>query len=545
MIKHIKSIISCWSVIVLFVQLLGCSLHTYAKISPFQYGYSEARTGEERYEVLYRTHCEALKTGANVDYSGLKNIELTIPSNAKSIPLTNINDFSGVVITVTNNSRDVFLFQKVCPLEMIKVTKRMISKGFYPTVREKTHGEVLLLIEDGTPWVDNRKGYNYAVFRKDAIIIKNGKAKNKPIYPYCSKQSNPIAYYRILDGEGTAFGNLIFNRSEKSTYKTFLMKVNNEDHITIENVEINTPQNTFLTADAIFCIGNSTNICFKNVTINNTYSNLSSYGYGVNLENVTNVQFDCFSGFGEWGVFGNNNVNTVSFKNSKLNRFDIHCYGRDVTFENCIFFDLYNQFSSFYGKLVFNSCTFNNFVPVSLEMSYNAYTYFDVYFKNCIINTTSNSHALVSAGRIDEVGGGREELSALCWPNVYVKDMTVNAGYAANPFYIYVCGGKEQRRSIDYLSKVTIDGLTYYATDSISHIRSISLCNKKNIETSNILKMSFFNIVLANGINKETIHFNSPDGKMYLNFTHDKGKQHKLKVRNSDMYIVDTNDKSK
>lgn len=522
-----------------FCLSLLISSQTQAKtISPNQYGFNKAKTGEERYAILYKTHCEAVRIGADVDYSGFRNIELTIPANAKSIPLTENNDFSGVTFTVTNTSHDIFLFQKTAPLKPVKVTKCMIRRGFYPSVRKETHGRVLLVIEDKTPWVEKRKGYNYSAIRKDAIVVKNGRAANKPIYHYKSEQSSPMAYYRILDDEGVSFANLTFSRSDKSTHKTYLLEICNDDNILIENVEVNTPESK-LTADAAFRIKNSTNIVFKRVRINNTYSGQNSYGYGINLENVTNVTFDQFYGNGKWGVFGNNNVNSAAFTNSKMNRFDIHCYGRDVTFTNCEFFDLYNQFSSFYGKLVFNSCIFTDFVPVSLEASYNAYTGFDVYFNHCVINTTSSNHKLISAGRIDENGDKREELSALCWPNVYIKDMTVNAGYAANPLYIFTCRGETQKRNIDYMSKVSIDGLTYNATDTVSHIRSISFCNFRGLTTTNVLNIAISNVKLMGVTNKQMPTPSSPDDKFVINVRQEKGKSNDVRVKQSEMRIVE------
>jgi len=374
--------------------------------------------------------------------------------------------------------------------------------------------------------------------RKDAIVVRNGRAANKLIYHYKSEQSSPVAYYRVLDNAGVTFANLTFNRSDKSTHKTCLLEICNDDNIRVENVVVNTPESK-LTADAIFRIKNSTNIVFKKVRINNTYSGLNSYGYGINLENVTNLTFDQFYGNGKWGVFGNNNVNNAYFTNSKMNRFDVHCYGRDVTFTNCEFFDLYNQFSSFYGNLVFNSCVFTNFVPVSLEASYNAYTGFDVYFNHCVINTTSSSHKLISTGRVDETGDKRTELSALCWPNVYINDMTVNAGYAANPLYIFVCRGETQKRSIDYLSNVSIDGLTYNATDSVSNIRSISFCNYNRLTTSNVLNVAISNVKLEGKTKKTSSTASSPDGKFFINLRQEKGKLHAIKAKQSEMEIIE------
>ena len=73
-------------------------------------------------------------------------------------------------------------------------------------------------------------------------------------------------------------------------------------------------------------------------------------------------------------MFGNNNINTALIENSEINRFDIHCYGRDISFKDVVFVNLYNQFSSTFGTIRFDRCTFRHFTPVLYEASYNSYT---------------------------------------------------------------------------------------------------------------------------------------------------------------------------
>lgn len=525
--------------IIVFVLSILCALNSQAQtktISPHHYGFDEAKNGEERFEALYRTHVEAIRLGADVDYTGFSEIDIEIPQGAKSIPLTNNNNFSGVAFNVNNTSNDFILFQRTFSLEPVVVTKRMIKRGVYPTLKKKVEGKVLLIIEDKTPWVENRKGFSYGAIRKDAIVVENGQARNNPIFNYNTCQSNPIAYYRSLEGNnGTIVSNLTLNRSKSSTQITYLLKLSNDDGVYVENITVNTPESS-LTKDAIIRLENVTNVNFKNVHINGTYSSETVYGYGVNLENVYNARFDDFTGYGKWGVFGNNNVNTTIFRNSRMNRFDIHCYGKDVMFDNCDFFDLYNQFSSFYGKLEFKRCTFTDFIPVSLEMSYNAYTVFDVYFENCTFNTTSDRHSLISAGRIDETGGNRPELQSMCWPNVYVSNMTVNAGYGANPMYVFTCRGTVQNRIIDYLAEVKVDGLYYNTTDAKSHIRSISLCNISVI-TANRLNVNLSEVKL---LDQQSGKAETPyDGKFYINMKQNNCKKIKINVENSDVELIE------
>ena len=45
-------------------------------LSPLDFGLESATTGVERYNVLLKTHTQALSRGVNVNYSGIKEIAL-------------------------------------------------------------------------------------------------------------------------------------------------------------------------------------------------------------------------------------------------------------------------------------------------------------------------------------------------------------------------------------------------------------------------------------------------------------------------------------
>ena len=94
--------------------LLSYPLWIYGdNISPYEYGYSNADTPIKRYNVLLKTHTAAVNNGVDVDYSNLPPIiDLEIPQNAKSIPLTQNNDFKGVTFNVLNKEKNIALFSK-------------------------------------------------------------------------------------------------------------------------------------------------------------------------------------------------------------------------------------------------------------------------------------------------------------------------------------------------------------------------------------------------------------------------------------------------
>ena len=75
-------------------------------ISLIHTSFIQAQNDEERYYSLYNVYLTAIEKGVNIDYSGIKDIYLSIPPNATPIPLTSFNDFRGVVFHVYNNSID-------------------------------------------------------------------------------------------------------------------------------------------------------------------------------------------------------------------------------------------------------------------------------------------------------------------------------------------------------------------------------------------------------------------------------------------------------
>ena len=77
--------------------------------SPYSFGLAEATSDIDRYDVLYRTHTAALKDSVGVDYTGIDSLKIEVPTNARPIPLTPYTDFSGLVLTVRNTYKTLFL----------------------------------------------------------------------------------------------------------------------------------------------------------------------------------------------------------------------------------------------------------------------------------------------------------------------------------------------------------------------------------------------------------------------------------------------------
>ena len=415
---------------------LPCTTHA-RNLSPLDFGLRLAQTATERYAVLYKTHQKAVEYGCGVSYQGIERIEIEIPKDAKSIPLPMYTNFAGVELVVTNNEQNMPLFAKENKMKPIEVQPSRIDNGIFMFDKTLGMGKKLLVVEDETPWVKQRRGYKYGATRKDVLLLKYGWATNRVISSYSTKESNPKCYYCDVTGQKVVIKDLIFTRKSESKKITRFVSLRNLNDISISNVEINTPEESILYGESAIYISNSANVTLKDVTINGTYSLKDKYGYGIEMNNVWNSRFVRLKATGNWGVFGNNNINKATLEDCEINRFDVHCYGKDVSCKNTTFRDLYNQFSSLYGTLKFKKCRFIGFVPVLLESSYSAYTPFDLELIDCVIDVKKCPY-LINAGNPALLSGeSRQELSEIRFPNVTIRNTIVNLPKGQSTWIIF------------------------------------------------------------------------------------------------------------
>ncbi|MGN0066821.1 MAG: hypothetical protein ACI38V_04240 [Bacteroides sp.] len=390
-------------------------------ISPLQFGLKNAKTGEERYWILYQTHKEAANNGYHIKYDGIDTIKIDIPHNAKNIPLVEQTDFGNTVIMVRNNSKNCTLFTLQSPIEKYDRTKGIINGEGDIDENES----FIVILEDSVPWVKKRIGYDYSFKRKDIIFINEGVIEGTVISSYSNPESKPFLSRSFVNTSSKFIRNLSVVRDSLSTYKTFIIEIENQYNVIIKNIHIVTPSNNWFGDNAI-----RFNNCYKvritNTTIDGTYSQKDKFGYGISLINVSDVKIRNLKANADWGVFGNNNINNITFTNCDINRFDVHCYGKDFYFDNCIFRNLYNQFSSMFETVSFTDCTFIDFVPVLFESSYNAYTKFNLNFKNCKIIASKNRCHLISGGiYAANTVDNREELRLQEYPNIFIDSLVI------------------------------------------------------------------------------------------------------------------------
>ena len=113
-------------------------------VSPCMFGLEEAKTDIERFYALYNTHVEAVKYGVDVDYDGVKEVNIEIPADAKSIPLTSYNIFNDLVINVKNNSKNFYLFSLTQPTDSVYISKKVIDGGDFTNVKGLRAGQQLV-----------------------------------------------------------------------------------------------------------------------------------------------------------------------------------------------------------------------------------------------------------------------------------------------------------------------------------------------------------------------------------------------------------------
>lgn len=497
-------------------------------VSPYDFGLGKAKTGVERYQVLLKTHQAAVAAGVNVDYTGIYTICLEIPANPKRIPLTQYNDFKGCVFVVKNTTKKCWLFDHRVEGTPITVDKGLIDKGDFRSIDALKRGRYLLIVEDENLWVLKRRGKKYGHTRKDVLLLVNGVAQNSVVMSYNNAYSKPKCIYVKLGMEPLIIKNVSIVRDFGCTVLTHVMNIAGADDVRFENVSIETPKSS-LTDDRGISIYNCTNVTMDNVRIEGTYSHTDHSGYGVFLNNVWNYKSTNMYGKANWGIFGNNNVNVARIEDSQINRFDIHCYGRDISFKNVIFFDLYNQYSSVYGTIRYDGCSFTDFVPVLNGGSYNAYVEHDIIFNDCVFNATPRKRFLIRVGNLNDASNERHELAQKCLPNVRIKNLTVNLQDGEENFYIFY--GKIAERpesSIGYITQITIDGLTINSSGG-NTVKQMMLSNIE-IGTRTPVDCQIKNVTVNNPQTKSLLGSSRPYVQLKSNLTVKGGK---IQLRNA------------
>lgn len=479
----------------LFAMLVTMALSAQMRLSLSDFGWKTAKTGAQRAKVLYDAQSEALERGTTVDYTGIRRIELEVTSEFKSIPLTGHDDFCGVEFVVKNDAKDVPLFSLVRKGKAIELDKSLLDGTRFSSVPELRLGEHLLVIKDENLWVDNRVGYNYGHTRKDILLIRNKTSLNKVIAPYNNEQSSPVCKV-IPVTEGRLYvKNFTLSRVTGSKKKIFCLNVQGVAHLMIESITINTPENS-LSGDQAIKITDCADVTLRNVTINNSYSQSNKYGYGININNTWSIRMENVCGTAPWGLLGNNNMSDTYLEKCAFNRFDIHCYGRNVYLKDCTFDGgsrgWYCGGSSIYGVIQYDRCTFINCTPFANGDSYKTAVPVDVVFNDCVFNVTKMKHSIFGTKVLNDKVNPRHGLEQKCLPNIEINRMTVNVPKGVKEVLLYDVGAEVYNEEVGYLRNVKINGLDIRCEDAKQQV-DFKLISSQ-VQTSKALKVNITNL---------------------------------------------------
>ena len=443
----------------LLLPLMMLAAMAQGQVSPFDYGLREATSGMGRYFALLNAHRAALEKGCTVDYSGIDTLRIELPPSFTSIPLGPRTDFGGLVVYVTNHAHHGALFALSGTSSPVTIDKTTVDKGDFTATDELRSGDKLLVLSDKTPWTE-RRGYGYKHYRADLLMLHNGLSLNAPIAPWDTDSTLLAAAYYDIDTSAKLFRGLTLHRTAESTCKTYCLAVSGQCNLLVEQVRVTTPRSRMI-ADGVFSVVHSARITFRDVTVEGTYSGYGrtrNYGYAFSLNNVWGAVFERVQAHGNWGVFGSNNLSHTRLIDCDLDRFDIHCYGRDAYLRGCTLRQRQTQFSSMYGTVRFDSCLFTDCIPVRIRSSYNAYTPFDIVMTDCTFRLTPRYHSLVNVMLLDTADNGRPELREKCWPNLRVERMTVVVPWTVGRMNLFHPTGTraELRRKFGHLARVEV-----------------------------------------------------------------------------------------
>jgi len=438
-------------------------------LSPLDYGLREAKNGIERYEALCRCHEDAFKSGADVSYNGIDSLFIEIPNNPKSIRLTDKTDFAGVVLTVRNNSKDMTLFFMTQDVKDILLSGEQIDKGDFRNVKTLSKGNKLLIIQDENVWIKERLGYepDEGYKRCDVLYLKDGRAINKTIMPYGNNYSRPSVTWCDVTRRKKEFKNLSFIRDASSSFRTDLLDVRRQYNVEISNVIITTPEDETSYNDGALFIACCSDVTLSDVDIHGTYSQKNLSGYGVRVVNVHDLKVTRMYARAKWGVFGNYSINKATLLNCDINRFDVHYYGKDIIMKGCKFSDLYNQFSSMCGYVIFVDCTFINCTPFLNESSFNAFTQYDISFKRCSFYLDKTHNHLIALCDLPDKLNERPELSKKYLPNIIVNNCRFVLGDDIIDWYIVNTGKIDFKGALDNNPSIMIKGFVNNNSEGI------------------------------------------------------------------------------
>lgn len=400
-----------------------------------------------------------------------------------------IFEISSTTDSIPSSNQCLFLIADYNnPVHEFSIDKHSIDIGDFSNTELASVGTCIVRIKDESPWTFRTvAGTNGEwTYRQDVLLVENGHAINRVVAPYDNNSSVPTCKWISASDNEKRISNLTIRRTSNNKQVIKCFHVADVNNIVFENIQIETATTSpALYNDKCFYFEGCTNIKVKKININNTYSSLTQAGYAFNLNNVWNFQAEEIVAWQpKWGVFGGNNVNTFCIDDSTINRVDVHSYGKNVLCKNCTFKyiqqgdgNYYNRFTSLFGRLTFEGCTFINFTPAVFDSAFNAWVGYDILIKGCQYQSTNTSfNHIIKSYHLSIIRNGRKELYLKCWPNVIVDGLGLTLPAGLQDFNIfYLPSNPAYDSSLGYINTIKFLNIDFLSVPSNLIFRD---CNK-------------------------------------------------------------------
>lgn len=437
-------------------------------LSPIMFGLNSTNDKDSNvynYKSIFYTYKNANKLECNVKWEDVNKVEMEIPNGFPYITLTQNNDFCNTSFIVTNKSHKecIFKLEKSNDFVQIDIDKTTLGGSDYSQYTYFDNGTYLLSIYDQNIWTHRTDSADDSDFyRKDLIVIKDNTALNLPCFTYNTESSLPYCKYRKISENRFTFKNINITCKD-CQYVTNILVISGILDIDIDNVKIEIADNNQdLSHGVLFSFLDCANLNISNTSVYGTYDNYG-FAYGFHLQNCTNINIDNLTTINKnWGVFGTQCLNNVKVSNSNINRFDIHCYGKDITINNCSFKHKYNSISGIFGNVVYNNCQFEYQVPLVYDNSYHVFSPFNLILNNCTFVLNNKDFCVFSMSSSDVTIYDRDEIKEFCLPNICINNLYIKKYdyYDKEGRVVLYKTGYNKDIVAKYISNVKIDGVT-------------------------------------------------------------------------------------
>lgn len=252
-------------------------------------------------------------------------------------------DFNNVTIYAHSLSISRYLFT-LDTYDFVTEGSRLISTN-YKKISEAVQDDFfkykqgIIFVIDNTPLynrVTTKVDYN----RRDVLLVQNNELCTQPIMDYDNDpDADPDIKFMPI-GKGFKFCNLRYDRSGSENMAP-LVWINYVYKPEFANIIIDsTHQWKGYCESGTIRLEYVYSPYFHDLSLNNCYGDVvgtDQVNYNINMEGATNVVIERMFANSKWHTFGNQSINGAICRDSVLDQWDSHVYGRDFLFENCTF----------------------------------------------------------------------------------------------------------------------------------------------------------------------------------------------------------------